>query len=511
MPKRLNPPFQDSELIIGLVAPVGTDFDRFQRSLERTVARFDYSFNSIRLSDLAQHFRVERQKRERGSKEFVRITELMNAGNYLRFSSRKGGLLALAAAQAILLARNAAGRLRPRTAHVIRSLKHPEEVRTLRRIYGSGFYLIGITIDQDERRRHLRENRGCSTNEIDKLLERDEHEEDPACVGLDGENYGQRTRDTFQLADAFIPLKSTKALDRFFNLIFGHPYETPGKDEYPMFLAFSAALRSADLSRQVGAVVVSQQGDIVAVGANDVPRPGGGLYWPGADDDRDHARGEDSNERQRDVIIESVLKALRPANEALSKWITDGKAKLKGSPVMDITEYGRATHAEMEAILSCARSGMSPRNGTLYSTTFPCHNCAKHIVAGGIKRVVYVEPYPKSQALTLFADSVRLPNSPSYRSTPGKGPNRGRREHNDPRVLFEPFEGVGPRRFFDLFSIGLGSGTRLKRKQAGAIINWVAKSAVIRVPLDPNSYLDRELAATEELVGLTDERTRRSK
>ncbi|MDN3612645.1 hypothetical protein QWZ16_23945 [Vibrio ostreicida] len=26
---------------------------------------------------------------------------------------------------------------------------------------------------------------------------------------------------------------------------------------------------------------------------------------------------------------------------------------------------------------------------------FPCHNCAKHIVASGIKRVVYVEPYPK--------------------------------------------------------------------------------------------------------------------
>jgi deoxycytidylate deaminase len=330
---------------------------------------------------------------------------------------------------------------------VIRSLKHPDEVRALRRIYGSGFYLIGITVEKDERRRHLGRDRGCSTPEIDRLLERDEHEENPECVGADGENYGQRTRDTFHLADAFIPLDSGEALDRFFSLLFGNPYETPSKDEYAMFLAFSAALRSGDLSRQVGAVVVSEHGDIIAVGANDAPRAGGGLYWPGPDDDRDHVRGEDSNERQRDFIIESVLKALQPAGQPLSKWIKEGKAKLKGSPLMDITEYGRATHAEMEAILSCARSGMSPRNGTLYSTTFPCHNCAKHIVAAGIKRVVYVEPYPKSQALTLFDDSVRLPNSPPYRSkASAKGPKRGRRRHEDRRVLFDPFDGVGPRR-----------------------------------------------------------------
>jgi cytidine deaminase len=132
-------------------------------------------------------------------------------------------------------------------------------------------------------------------------------------------------------------------------------------------------------------------------------------------------------------------------------------------------------------------------------------------VAAGIKRVVYVEPYPKSQALTLFEDSVRLPNSPPYKANGKvKGQRSARPSRRDVRVLFEAFEGVGPRRFFDLFSIGLGSGTRLRRKKNGATVDWVARSAVVRVPLDPNSYLDRELAATEELVGLTDERMRRS-
>lgn len=62
-----------------------------------------------------------------------------------------------------------------------------------------------------------------------------------------------------------------------------------------------------------------------------------------------------------------------------------------------------ADHAEMAALMSCARSGGSPVDGTLYCTTFRCHNCAKHIVAAGIRSVVYVEPYPKSKAKDLYA------------------------------------------------------------------------------------------------------------
>ena len=152
---------------------------------------------------------------------------------------------------------------------------------------------------------------------------------------------------------------------------------------------------------------------------------------------------------------------------------------------MDITEYGRATHAEMEALLSCARSGVSTRGSTLYSTTFPCHNCAKHIIAAGISRLVYVEPYPKSQAKELFHDSITLESGA------------------DGRVRFEQFVGVGPRRFFDLFSLGLSSGTTIKRKQGGLKVKWSAEKGLIRVPLLPNTYLEREKVAENELLILT--------
>ncbi|MFZ5895869.1 MAG: anti-phage dCTP deaminase [Myxococcota bacterium] len=481
-----NPPFVDSEIVLGLVAPVGTNFAKFQHLLTRCLKPFGYQSSEVRLSKLIDNFRPETPPP--GSKltaEAVRLHRLMHAGNVLRYESAKGEILALAAAKDIRSKRGQQPMLK--TLHVIRSLKHPDEVRALRRIYGSGFYLIGISVEEAQRRRYLEDEQGCAEQEVDDLLRRDEHEEDQRYITDDGSNFGQRTRDTFQLADAVIPLEAERELKRFLDLLFGCPFHTPTPDEYAMFLAFGASLRSADLSRQVGAVVVSEGGDIVGVGANDVPRAGGGLYWPGSEDRRDHVRGHDSNEERRTRIIVEVLERLHPAETDLSAWVSFGQKALETAGVMDITEYGRAAHAEMEAILSCARSGTSTRRATLYSTTFPCHNCAKHIIAAGIRRVVYVEPYPKSQAKELFEDSIRL----------------GRSESSGDRVLFEPFVGIGPRRFFDLFSMALSSGNIVKRKERGKKRAWVPETGILRIPMLPNSYLDREQLAENELMNLT--------
>jgi deoxycytidylate deaminase len=72
---------------------------------------------------------------------------------------------------------------------------------------------------------------------------------------------------------------------------------------------------------------------------------------------------------------------------------------------MNLTEFGRDVHAEMSAIVSAARRGTSTEGAYLYCTTFPCHNCAKHIIAAGIRQVVYVEPYAKSFAAEFHLDS----------------------------------------------------------------------------------------------------------
>jgi hypothetical protein len=120
---------------------------------------------------------------------------------------------------------------------------------------------------------------------------------------------------------------------------------------------------------------------------------------------------------------------------------------------------------------------------TLFTTTFPCHNCAKHIVSAGITRVVYIEPYPKSMAGALFGDTISI-------DQPVTG-----------RVGFSPFVGVGPRRYFDLFSLKLGSGYPIKRKDDyGNVLSWRSEGAKPRTSFGPSSYIERETMALKALV-----------
>ena len=97
---------------------------------------------------------------------------------------------------------------------------------------------------------------------------------------------------------------------RALQLIFGSPHKTPSFDEFAMFMAFTSSVRSADLSRQVGAVI-ARGTDILSTGANDCPRFGGGQYWPEHDPNnpdeylvdtpsgRDNTRMVDSNAKQK--------------------------------------------------------------------------------------------------------------------------------------------------------------------------------------------------------------------
>lgn len=43
-----------------------------------------------------------------------------------------------------------------------------------------------------------------------------------------------------------------------------------------MYSAYAASLQSACLSRQVGAALLDDEGNLLAVGKNDVPKSGGG-------------------------------------------------------------------------------------------------------------------------------------------------------------------------------------------------------------------------------------------
>ncbi|MFI5102903.1 MAG: anti-phage dCTP deaminase [Terriglobales bacterium] len=497
---------EDAELVFGVAYAAGTYIEPIVEALKDYIRRFGYLPQEVRISEyIKKRLKIEVSD----NSEADRIESLIKGGNQICRDTKRKDFLVLATVADIAehreLEADGSPKPRPRTAYIVRSLKRPDETATLRRIYHPGFYQISVFASEDERLKYLTERKGVEPERAKTILEKDQREHD--------DEYGQRTRDTFHRADVFI--EGPGELKRFLDLIFGEPFTTPNRDEYAMFMAASASLRSSQYGRQVGAAITNDLGEILALGCNDVPRAGGGLYWPDDKDSvRDHERtpATDSNDEAKLEIEQEVISkfsgavdsAVDQAVKQIGQTLIATKLKeiflkelklspgaLRNTKIFEITEYGRAVHAEMNALLNCASAGVNPRGGTLFTTAFPCHNCTRHIIAAGISRVVYIEPYPKSRAVDLHGDAIRL------------GKNEDRRKNSatgvESRIPFVPFVGIGPRRFLDLFSVDLSSGYPLERKNDGGKVNWsAAKNRGPRTPLLPVSYLDRELGAVRE-------------
>jgi hypothetical protein len=113
----------------------------------------------------------------------------------------------------------------------------------------------------------------------------------------------------------------------------------------------------------------------------------------------------------------------------------------------------------------------------MFTTTFPCHMCAKHIVSSGVRKVVFLEPYPKSHAKDMHADSITF--SPADQES---------------KVLFEPFIGISPRRYRDIFE-------KKKRKNSdGKAQLWAQGKAIPRVEDKSPAYIANEEPAIAIVV-----------
>jgi dCMP deaminase len=63
----------------------------------------------------------------------------------------------------------------------------------------------------------------------------------------------------------------------------------------------------------------------------------------------------------------------------------------------------RTIHAEMNALLQCAKFGVPSSEAEIYVTHFPCLQCCKAIIQAGIKSVYYAEDYKNHPyAIELF-------------------------------------------------------------------------------------------------------------
>jgi len=353
---------------------------------------------------------------------------------------------------------------------IIDSLKNPAEVKRLQQVYSGSFWLFGVFAPEEVREKRLRAD-GLTKPQITSIFSTDVS---------DGKDFGQQVRDTMQLSDFFIrndeddPTGKEAEIERFFELLFRTKIHTPTTDETGMYSAMSAASGSSCLSRQVGAAIIDVNGNLIGQGRNDVPKFGGGLYTE-QDDKKDRRCFKQTNSKchndfHKEKLMDEILIEIKSKIKLPPQTFAEVKAIITKSPIKSLIEFSRSVHAEMDAILSVARNRAGEIVGSsIYTTTYPCHNCARHIVAAGLSRAVFIEPYPKSKALNLHDDAIS--ESPK---------DEGK------KVTFIQFEGVAPRNMLNLFD---GAGVR---KVGGKLTKVNKKTAkpTSQVPLD--GYVVRE-------------------
>ena len=477
----LPPIVFDPELIFGIARPVGARDKGLEEQLENSLKNYGYSVTPIKLSGILQDAAVEADRWSEPDNEHDRIARLMDEGDAFCRAQENGAAVALLAVNEIRAFRQmfdakheegqAAGIVEvARHAYVIDSIKRPAEVTELRRIYGDRFFLLGLQTSEAERRMSLSNkirlkvmNLNESERLTDELIQRDFR---------DGDEFGQNILKTFPMSDAFIESGDNvlAQVRRLVDLLFGNPRtEPPTTAEFAMQLAWTVSTRSPELGLKVGAAILSGE-HVLSTGTNHHP-----VLTKSPEVDQSVIA---INELFLDTI--SVLHyAGLLAPEVSERFASEGETyveeliagPLSTARLKELTEFQLPVHAEMDALIDGLGQSAKLDGATVYVTAYPCHNCAKHLLALGLS-VVYLEPYPKSRAEAMYGSDVR--------------------------ERFMPFTGVSPRRYAALFSV------ESDRKNAdGSQIEWSSeemKSAKPRVDtfLDPSGVSRRESFVLEK-------------
>ena len=65
-------------------------------------------------------------------------------------------------------------------------------------------------------------------------------------------------------------------------------------------------------------------------------------------------------------------------------------------------------HAEQNALMDCAKRGVSCDKCTAYITHYPCIICTRLLLAGGIKKIKYVNDYKNDELVKKFTDQCNV-------------------------------------------------------------------------------------------------------
>lgn len=351
---------------------------------------------------LSEAIRAEWRK---SSQEGPSRSQLQRLGDELRQSKHPGILVEIALGE---LAASNGGTLPE--AIVIDGIRNIGEIGYLRDEYGYRFTLMAILASTDARWDRI------GSAYTDKNLGRGDFIADDQRDKNEETDYGQQVELCVDRADILLDNTSAsiggfkaKVLE-FVDLVRGKNTRSATPSEILMNIAFSSAHSSKCIKRHVGAVVAAPNGQVVSAGYNENPlgtRPC--VEEPEYQKQcfRDIVRNthfEDMAKRgaRCPVCGEPMVFAKGPPWRCQACAARKEKTNLEAYFFLDrAMNYCTAVHAEVWAILA---AGERARGSILYTTTFPCSQCAEKIVQSGITKVVFTEPYPDK----FGADRLRL-------------------------------------------------------------------------------------------------------
>jgi len=278
---------------------------------------------------------------------------------------------------------------------IVDSIRNPAEVHALRQRYPH-FYLFGVYAEKEVRWQRVRAIYDDDRRAFDQQDRNDKGEE--------SEVYGQRVQDCFYESDVVVSNNNPIVADG--NLVFRQlegrvgeylglvegplTRKQPTKKEALMAMAYAVSQQSSCMKRKVGAVIVDSDGNVVSSGYNEVPR-----------DERPCK--EEYGQCYRDWACDKFFAVLKRVVAQVEGHEAQLRKAFRGE--FKILDLCRALHAEETAILNLARNGVNvPLSScTLYTTTYPCRLCANKVASIGIKKVVYMEPYPDDDAKAILS------------------------------------------------------------------------------------------------------------
>lgn len=184
---------------------------------------------------------------------------------------------------------------------------------------------------------------------------------------------------------------------KYVSLIMHPGLITPSLDEKMMQIAYTAKLNLGCLSRQVGASITNENGSLKAIGWNSVPEGQTPCLLRDLNElnctkSSSFSIYEKSKEFKSYIKNEILIDDKYGLNQSFCfKTIyTKNKPNEKGNQV-----HTRSLHAEENAFMQLAKYGSEGiKGGTLYSTASPCELCSKKAYQLGMKKIVYIDPYP---------------------------------------------------------------------------------------------------------------------